>query len=261
MPPGNDESSGAPGSSRAWFEAAFEKGYLEVYPHRDLTSARVEVGGRIARVLSGRVLDLGCGFGRHSLAMLERGLEVYGMDLSADLLSSAGALEGGAALEGRLVRGDFRRPPFRDGSFDAVVMLFSSFGYFDDEGNRHVAGEVARLLRAGGSAVFDLMNPFRIRAELVPSSRTERKGLLLVENRVLADEGRRVQKEVELVFASGDRRHWREDVRLYEPEEVRKLLAGVGLEVERTDGEFDGRPFETDSPRQIVWARARAGSS
>ena len=105
------------------------------------------------------------------------------------------------------------------------------------------------------------MNPFRIRAELVPSSRTERKGLLLVENRVLADEGRRVQKEVELVFASGDRRHWREDVRLYEPEEVRKLLAGVGLEVERTDGEFDGRPFETDSPRQIVWARARAGSS
>jgi len=256
MPSGNDESSGAAGSSGAWFEAAFERGYLEVYPHRDLASARVEVGGRIARELSGRVLDLGCGFGRHSLAMLELGLEVYGMDLSADLLASAGALEGGTALEGRLVRGDFRRPPFREGSFDAVVMLFSSFGYFDDEGNRHVAGEVARLLRDGGRAVLDLMNPFRIRARLVPSSRTERGELCLIERRALAEGGRRVQKEVELVLASGERRHWREDVRLYEPEEVRELLAGVGLEVEGTDGEFDGRPFDEDSPRQIVWARA-----
>ena len=60
-----------------------------------------------------------------------------------------------------------------------------------------------------------------------------------------------------LTRATGcERRHWREDVRLYEPEEVRELLAGVGLEVEGTDGEFDGRPFDEDSPRQIVWARA-----
>ena len=261
--PGSDESNAMRDDehteARPWFEEAFAHGYLDVYPHRDLAAARAEGGGLVAGGLGGgsggRVLDLGCGFGRHSLAMAEAGLDVTGLDLSADLLARAGTLEGGEALAGRLVRGDMRALPFAAAGFDAVVLLFSSFGYFDEAGNARVLDEVARVLRPGGVALFDLMNADRIRATLVPSSRTERDGRVLLERRRLEDFGRRVTKDVVLREADGTERHWREDVRMYGPAELAALLAPRGLAVERVDGDFDGRAAAPDSPRRIVWAR------
>ena len=51
-----------------------------------------------------------------------------------------------------------RRLPFRDGAFEAVANLFTSFGYFFDEAqNRRVLGEIARVLRPGGAFLLDLM--------------------------------------------------------------------------------------------------------
>lgn len=243
--------------ARPWYDAAFEADYLALYPHRDLAAARHEVGGLVERGLKGVVLDLGCGFGRHLLALRERSLEGFGLDRSAELLAHARELADGA-LRGRLVRGDFRVLPFQERAFDAVVMLFSSFGYFDDEENRHVLGECARVLRPGGILVLDLMNPARVRATLVPESRTERNQLVLVERRSLARDEPRVRKEVTLTRADGTRREWREDVRLYEPNEVAALLASAGLEYLRHEGDFDGSAFGPEAPRQLVWGRRRA---
>jgi SAM-dependent methyltransferase len=237
-----------------WYREAFRSGYLRVYPHRDLEAARGEVGHLIAHGLSGAILDLGCGFGRHSLAMREAGLDVFGLDLSAELLGHARALPGSAALRGRLVRGDFRNLPFAAARFDTAVMLFSSFGYFDDVQNERVLGELARVLRRDGRAVLDLMNPQRVRDTLVPESESRRDDLLLRETRRLTEDGRRVVKDVLMRDARGGEWSWREDVRLYELEELRALSARQGLEVERVQGDFDGRPPAANAPRQIVWA-------
>jgi len=243
-----------------WFETAFAAGYLEVYPHRDLPAARREVAGLVERGLRGRVLDLGCGFGRHSLALLEAGLEVVGLDLSMDLLRASGRLPGSAALAGRLVRGDFRALPFAGGTFDGVAMLFSSFGYFDDATNGRVLAGLARVLRPGGTALLDLMNPRRVRSTLVPASRTERDGLVLEERRRLSAGGRRVRKDVELELASGERRIWHEDVRLYETDELRALAERAGLVLGRVEGDFDGRAFDAGAPRQILWLTRGPGT-
>ena len=237
--------------SHPWYQDAFERGYLEVYPHRDVAAARAEVAGLVRRGLAGRVLDLGCGFGRHTVAMREEGLSAVGLDLSADLLSRADG------LEGRLVRGDMRELPFADRSFDGVTMLFSSFGYFDDRENARVLDELSRILRSGGTAVLDLMNADRIRATLVPESRSERDGRVLIERRRLEEWGRRVTKEVSLREPDGSERSWREDVRLYGPEELRALLDPRGLDVIRVEGDFDGSEAASNSPRRIVWARRR----
>jgi len=247
-------------SDRDWYETAFEGGYLDVYPHRDLASARREASALVARGLDeSPMLDLGCGFGRHTLAFAELGLDVCGLDLSIDLLSRARELEGARRLAGRLARGDFRRLPYRSGSFGAVAMLFSSFGYFDDAANGVVLAEVARVLRRGGTLVLDLMNAARVRATLVPESRTEACGRLLLERRALTDGGRRVRKDVELRESDGSLRRWHEDVRLYDPPELRRLLAANGLELMRTEGDFDGAPDTDEAPRRIVWARAGGG--
>jgi len=239
---------------RPWFDAAFERGYLELYPHRDLASARAEIAALLPRGLGergGPVLDLGCGFGRHLQALREHGLDAYGLDRSRQLLASAAP-----ELAPRLVRGDFRAIPFRRGAFRAVLMLFSSFGYFDDEGNACALAEIVRILRPGGLALFDLMNPARVRACLVPESCVNRRGLELRERRALVQGGKRVVKDVLVRSGDGSERRWREDVRLYEPPELAGLLARAGLVLERTEGDFDGRAFAAESPRQIAWARS-----
>ena len=242
---------------KPWYETAFESEYLEVYAHRDLESARREVDWLVGQGVGGCTLDLCCGFGRHSLALLERGVAVFGLDLSQDLLASTDRLEGGERLGGRLVRGDVRFLPFADEQFDSLVNLFSSFGYFGLEGDERVLDEIARVLRPGGRLVMDLMNPDRIRDHLKPYSQTERDGMLLEEHRRLVDGGQRVTKQVRLVDRSGLEKRWVEDVRLYETSHIEALLAARRIAIERVVGDFGGAPFGREATRQLVVARSR----
>lgn len=251
-------------TSAPWYVEAFRSDYREVYAHRNLAAAREEVRWLVEDVLSGArgiVLDDCCGFGRHSVAMSERGLDVVGIDLSFDLLRSARELEeesdAAALLRGRLAQADMRALPFADGAFGAVVNLFTSFGYLGDEGDARALSEMARVLAPGGALIMDLMNPAAIRRGLVPSSREERDGIVLEAERRLEDGGRRVVKEVRLTMADGARRSWREEVRMFEPEELDGRLGALGLRVERRAGDFTGQDFDpARAARQIVVARA-----
>ena len=240
--------------SAAWFEEAFRADYRAVYPHRDLEAARPEVRWLVEHGVQGRTLDLCCGFGRHTLLLREAGVDVFGLDLSADLLAAAGTLPGAERhLAGRLVRGDARELPFARASFASLVNLFSSFGYFGELGDERVLAEVARVLRPGGLAALDLMNPSFVRANLRDETTREGEDFLLRERRSLADGGRRVIKDVELV-RNGDSRRWREDVRLYELDELRPKLAAHGLVVQSTFGGFAGEPASASAPRLLLLA-------
>lgn len=232
-----------------WFVEAFRADYLDVYPHRDSASAEKEVLYLVERGIAGKVLDLCCGSGRHCLALRERGVDAIGIDLSLDLLRNA------RGLDGRILCGDARAIPCAEGALDAVVSLFSSFGYFGSEGDRGVLREVARILKPRGHLVIDLLNPVRVRARLVPSSEVVRGGIRIEERRTLADGGRRVVKEVRVRAPDGSERAWREDVRLYEVPELLEILPGTDLEFLHAHGDLDGTPVSPDSPRQILWLR------
>ncbi len=247
-------------SDSPWYVEAFRSDYRDVYAHRDLAAARAEVRWLSAEVLAGvegRVLDDCCGFGRHSVALAECGLDVYGIDLSRDLLVSAKDLEGAATtVLGRLACADMRALPFADGTFGGVVNLFTSFGYLGEEGDARALSEMARVLAPGGILVMDLMNPVAIRAGLRPHSREERDGVTLEARRALEDGGRRVVKEVVLTLPGGEQRSWREDVRMFDPHEIDERLAVRGLHVTQRAGDFGGRAFDPAmAERQIVVAR------
>ena len=241
-----------------WYKEAFRSDYRRVYAHRDLSSARDEARFLLARGLTGKVLDLCCGFGRHTLALSELGVEVIGLDLSMELLREARTLENAQRLDGRLLRADATALPLRSSSFDGVVNLFSSFGYFGELGDARMLSEIARVLRPGGCAILDLMNPAFVRANLRSESAREGRDFLVRETRALSEGGRRVTKEVEVRLAEGGIRRWREEVRLYEEAEMRSLLAGRGLSVEVLHGDFKGGAFTPQSERMLMTARRMA---
>lgn len=241
--------------SAPWWAEAFGPAYLDLYPHRDLAAARAEARFLVSRGLAGRVLDVCCGWGRHMIGLRELGLDVVGVDWSIDLLARARCEPDAAPIRSRLVRGDARVLPFQDRAFDGAISMFSSFGYFSDEGDRRVLAGIARVLRPGGLAILDLANPEHVRASLVPRSVRQVDGAVIEEERELGDGGRRVRKRIRIRTSGGDEQCFVEDVRLYEPAEIEARAAEARFRIAAVLGGYDGRPWSPSAQRQIVELR------
>src|SRR5262245_10978959 len=144
-----------------WFDGFFEGVYLDDVALQ-ITQERTEreVGFLLQRLEAApgrRVLDLACGHGRISLPLARAGWKVTGLDLSERSLRLArerAELEG---LDVEWVKSDMREPP--GGPFDAVVNVFTAFGYFENEAeNQKVLDAVARVLVPGGLFLIDTLN-------------------------------------------------------------------------------------------------------
>src|SRR5438445_492166 len=96
-----------------------------------------------------RVLDVPCGNGRLALALAGRGLDVTGVDLTAELLEDARRAAGERHLTAVFERRDMRDLPW-EATFDHAFCFGNSFGYFDEAGNREFLGAVHRILKPGG---------------------------------------------------------------------------------------------------------------
>ena len=123
-----------------------------------------------------------------------------------------------------LVRGDMRVLAFRDGAFDTVVNLFTSFGYFDrDEQHFAVLQEVARVLARGGRFAMDFLNASMVKQSLVRRNSGRLGEQRVVQERRLSDDGRFVIKTIAL---EGEGRQFMERVRLYERADLEAMARG-----------------------------------
>jgi SAM-dependent methyltransferase len=148
-----------------WWSDFFDRDYLRSYsPKLTEEASRDEALSAVA--LAGvapgaRVLDAPCGFGRHSIPLADAGYDMVGVDLSADQLSEARA-RAGSRDNPVLVEGDLRQLPFADAEFDCAVNLFSSIGYWGDEGDLAVLRELRRVLRPDAALVIETMHRDRL---------------------------------------------------------------------------------------------------
>lgn len=243
-----------------WYVKAFRREYLDVYAHRDANDAKRAVDFCLTTLgleAGDTLLDLCCGAGRHLALFEQRGVVCTGVDLSHDLLERA-RLDG---VKSRLIRADVRALPVSDGVFEALVNLFSSFGYFEEEREHLVMlREARRVLAPSAGAMFDIMNPAWVASNLKTENEERRAGLVIHSLRRIDSLRRRVEKRVKVTReASGDLlTEYTESVRMFESSECDSLLAEAGFDVVARYGDFDGRTFdEVRSPRQIVYAKAR----
>jgi ubiquinone/menaquinone biosynthesis C-methylase UbiE len=237
----------------SWWESWFGEEYLDLYPHRDLATARREAVFALERLgpEPTPLLDLCCGSGLHALPFAEAGAIPVGLDYSAPQLELAHRRN----PDLRLVRGDMRALPFPAETFRSIVNFFTSFGYFrSEEDNFAVVSEIERTLVPGGRVLCDTFGPEHVLARLVPKEEKSTGGREYRIRRWWNGDSRRIEKEIE-VRRGGSTSIFRESVRAYTLEELTTMFERAGLEIESAWGDFDASPVAPDCPRLILLAR------
>jgi len=206
------------------------------------------------------VLDLCCGQGRHALQLAKQGCLVIGLDSSRFLLDEAlKGIRQQKLTRMKLIEGDMRAIPL-DNVCDAVINLYTSFGFFSDADNLTVLSNIALALKPKGKLLLDYWNPYLatqldgtrnwwwIKDELLALAEVKydaTSGVLYDYRTIIELE----QNETSSMRQSTNR------IRLYFPTELEERLKSVGLQMLDLYGDFDGRSFDLDSRRLIVVAQ------
>lgn len=222
-------------------------------PGDEETAEEVEF---ILRVLNlkngGLILDLCCGQGRHSVALANMGYCVIGLDSSRALLELVE--KGSKSSKLWFIQGDMRDIPIREGTCDAVINMFSSFGFFNDDGNLRVLEAVASVLKPGGKFLLDYWNPY-LAAQLDGTRNwwwITDKLLALAEVRYDFANARlsdfRTIIDVEKSTVDNSVREFT----FYMLTELKGLLEKAGLSIIEVYGDIDEREYNGESRRLIT---------
>jgi SAM-dependent methyltransferase len=180
-----------------------------------------------------RLLDLACGTGKSFEPFIRRGFDVTGCDASPGMLAEA-ALK---APQAKLLRRDIRELPVI-GEFDLVTCFDDSLNYLCDEEELAAAfAGIARNMRAGGVAAFDLNSLLAYRTTFATDSVSEHDGAVFAWRGLGAadaDPGCVAEAQIDVFFARSDGAYervvTRHRQRHFERDRVLALLAGAGLD-------------------------------
>ncbi|MEU5342760.1 methyltransferase domain-containing protein [Streptomyces sp. NPDC020766] len=199
-----------------------------------------------------RVLDLCCGPGVYLVPLARRGYAVTGVDLSPVMLERAGAVCEEAGAEVRLVRADMLTH-VDPGSYDVVLNVFTSFGYFDaPDDNERVLRNAYDSLVPGGQLLIDVMGKEVLAGWIGRPQVVELDGgAYVVQRDTVLDNWTRLRTDWTLV-RDGIAREASITSFLYSAAELRALFEAAGFTDVCCYGDFDGGPYDNHAKRLIV---------
>jgi len=212
-----------------------------------------------------RILDLACGFGRHSLELARRGYSVVGVDVTPDYIKYGQARAGKEALGVEFVCSDALDVTFRD-EFDVILsMADGAIGYFErEEDNLKLFDIIAAALKMGGKHILGVcsadhaskhfpmrcwdagsrsvsLSDFKWNAS---TSRMSYRGHVLKFGQIL--------EPISNDFSEGGNC----EIRLYTLEELQEILHQRGLNITMAYGAYDFTvPASEDQFMQVVCSR------
>lgn len=237
-----------------WQKRWFNEDYLLLYSSRNAEEALAQVDF-ISKVLSlspgERLIDIGCGNGRHDFLLAKMGLIVVGVDQSKTLINEA---------KNRLDQENLPNLSFFESSietfisnepFDVALSLFTSFGYFQENSeNINILKAIRRQLRIGSRFFFDYLNPCFVKKHLISEE------VKVIEGKT-AHIKRWVDHDTVIKEIRISNKCYREEVKLYGKDQLLNFLQNTGFEIEKTYGSYEGEKLTESSERQIFFSIAR----
>ena len=257
--------------SSDWWRRIFNSLYLktdgDVVEDEELTEAEVTTFVKILGLSpKDKILDLCCGQGRHSLELARRGFTaVEGLDRSHYLIRRARSRAQKERNGIRFREGDARKLPYSPDTFDAVLILGNSFGYFENvEEDLRVLLEVFRVLKPWGRLLIDVADGDHVKANLQPHSWEwiDDKHFVCRERSLSTEGDRLISREIISNITSGVVADQFYAERLYNPLSLRELMKKANFDDVTFHGELlteskRGQDLGMMAQRLIVTAVAK----
>ncbi|MCS6819190.1 MAG: methyltransferase domain-containing protein [Chitinophagales bacterium] len=230
-----------------WFNSPY---YHILYKHRDETEAESFINNLCERLSLSpglKVLDVGCGRGRHARILSRKGMYVTGIDISENNITEAKKLHDEKLY---FEKWDMRNP-YKEKYFDIVVNFFSSFGYFDSEDENLLAlKSIVSNLKEYGTLILDYMN-----SEWTVKNIRQRE-IVTIEN-IQFHITRKVQqgyvlKKISFISKSGVHEEFCEKLRIITLDTFKDYFKKANLAVTHLFGDYELNSFDSaNSPRMI----------
>jgi SAM-dependent methyltransferase len=237
--------------TKQWFETWFDTPFYHLlYNNRD----EQEASNFIDRLLGflkiekqSKVLDVGCGKGRHARHIHQHGMNVVGVDLSPESILFANQ---SASDSLRFEVGDMRSLAFSN-EFDLVVNLFSSFGYFEDNSEDKAAlKSMVNALKEGGLLVLDYMHPEIIVKEMKPREIINKGAIQFHISKQLIFPF--IIKDIHFL-ANGVDYHFQEKLKVIKPMQFEKYFADLGCDLVAMFGDYQLHDFNSKQSKRQIW--------
>jgi cyclopropane fatty-acyl-phospholipid synthase-like methyltransferase len=105
-----------------------------------------------------KILDVCCGAGRHAIGLTKHGYNVVGIDINTRVLDSARQLADEENTNAKFYKHDMRKLVDLEMSFDAVIVMWQSFGQFSNQANIEFLESVFNILNPKGKLILDIYN-------------------------------------------------------------------------------------------------------
>ena len=233
--------------------------------NRATSEAAVDEVEALVRLLDlspgARILDVGCGAGRHALELARRGFHVTGVDRTKSYLEKARESASSLDLDAEFVEADMRSFSLPS-EFDAAISMSSSWGWFaDEEDNLTVLRNVFSSLRPGGRLLLHTIGKEYLAARFQERTWQELDdGSLLLQERQVRDDWGWLDGRW-LVVRQGEVKEYSISHPVYSGPEVDALLRRAGFGVVSVYGDLDGRPYGVDATRLVAVATRDPGQT
>ena len=224
----------------------------------DRTAKEISFLGQFIKPLS-HILDCPTGFGRHAIELAKLGHWVTGVDISQQFLDIATKKALEAKVNVRWLKEDMRFLPYHfknPGFFDAVVNLYTAFGYLEDDVQDQLSlNSMSMNLKKGGVFIMDFFNFYALVRNYQPKSFDELPdGSSLLKERKFDFLTGCKREKVTKINIDGSKELYESSIRCYTLAELTKMFKAAGLTVQKVFGSFDFEPLTFDSLRMILVA-------